>query len=337
MAPTNHQPVLLEVDSLSTHFESGGQTVRAVDQVSFQLRRGEVLGLVGESGSGKSATALSIMGLLDNTSASLGGRIVFEGQNLLDLSKSDMRQIRGRRIAMVFQDPMTSLNPVLPIGLQIGEALQTHLDLNKRQSRVRAAELLDLVGIPSAAKRLDDYQHQFSGGMRQRVMIAMALSCEPSILIADEPTTALDVTIQAQILELIKDLQEQMGMAVLLITHDLGVAAGTCDRINVMYAGRIFESGSVDEVFEASRMPYTWGLIQSIPGATESEGRLLKAIEGSPPELTDQSIRCRFAPRCEYVRSICERAEPDLTERVSDSHVARCFGTESDGWIVGRP
>ncbi len=330
----NQQPTVLEVDRLSTHFASGNETVRAVDGVSFRIARGEVLGLVGESGSGKSATALSIMRLLGNTSATLTGRVLFEGRNLLELPDSEMRRIRGHRIAMVFQDPMTSLNPVLPIGLQIEEALRAHLDLTKREARARAVELLDLVGIPSAAERLGDYQHQFSGGMRQRVMIAMALSCEPDLLIADEPTTALDVTIQAQILDLIRDLQAQLGMAVLLITHDLGVAAGSCDRLNVMYAGRIIESGSVDEVFETPRMPYTWGLIESIPTIERTEGRLLPTIDGSPPELTDDTDQCRFAARCKYVRSICEEAEPELTAGVSNAHVARCFGTEPDGWVA---
>lgn len=324
---------LLSAAELSTHFHSEEGVVRAVDRVSFDIARGEILGLVGESGSGKSATAMSIMRLLDNTGARHMGQIVFDGQDLLSLSDAEMRRIRGRRIAMVFQDPMMSLNPVLPIGLQIQEGLKKHMKLSKSAARSRAVELFDLVGIPGAERRLDDYQHQFSGGMRQRVMIAMALSCEPSLLIADEPTTALDVTIQAQILDLLRELQREMAMAVLLITHDLGVAAGTCDRINVMYAGRIIESGPVDQIFEEPQMPYTWGLLDSIPGIAEPDGKLLRTIAGSPPELTDISDRCRFSPRCPYVREQCEQLEPRLKPRSTMLHLARCHGTESDGWI----
>ena len=324
---------LLEVVDLHTSFHTPDGMVRAVDGVSFELRRGEVLGLVGESGCGKSVTAHSVMGLLPMPPATVSGSISFAGRNLLELSDAQMRKIRGREIAMIFQDPMTSLNPVLTIGTQISEGLRLHLGLGRRAALARAAELLDLVGIPSGRQRLNDYQHQFSGGMRQRVMIAMALSCDPKLLIADEPTTALDVTIQAQILDLIRRLREQLGMAVILITHDLGVAAGTCDRINVMYAGRIVESGPVDDLFERPEMPYTRGLLASMPRLDHEVGTLLHTIEGAPPELVDASDRCRFEPRCAFARPECVQHEPSLTQRSSPAHLARCWGTEAGGWI----
>jgi oligopeptide transport system ATP-binding protein len=323
---------LLAVKHLTTRFGSGTNAVVAVDDVSFQIAAGEVLGLVGESGSGKSATAMSIMGLLGSSGAEVSGSVELEGTDLIKLSEPALRKIRGNRIAMVFQDPMASLNPVLPIGLQIEETLRAHTEMSRKEARQRGIELLQLVGIPSPAARIDEYQHQFSGGMRQRVMIAIALSCEPNLLIADEPTTALDVTIQAQILELIRELQDRMGMAVLLITHDLGVAAGTCDRVNVMYGGRIVESGPVDAIYETSQMPYTAGLIGSTPGVGKRSSTLLKAIKGSPPDLRDRSDRCRFAPRCDFVRDVCTGSEPDLSTR-GDRHSSRCFGTETDGWI----
>ncbi|HUG47362.1 MAG TPA: ABC transporter ATP-binding protein [Candidatus Limnocylindria bacterium] len=325
--------MLLDVQDLETVFAGADGVVHAVDHVSFQLRRGEVLGLVGESGCGKSVSALSIMRLLPSPPARVRGRVLFDGRDLLTLSDSEMRAVRGNQIAMIFQDPMTSLNPVLPIATQIIESIQLHMGLGQRAARARAAELLALVGIPNAKDRLNDYQHQFSGGMRQRVMIAMALSCDPKLLIADEPTTALDVTIQAQILDLMRRLRDQLGMAMILITHDLGVAAGTCDRINVMYAGRIVETGPVDTVFEQPRMPYSWGLLESMPRLDHVAGSLLATIEGAPPELTDTTERCRFAPRCSYVRDVCREREPVLSPRGSSIHLARCFGTEPDGWI----
>jgi len=324
---------LLEVVDLHTSFHTPDGVVRAVDGVSFEVRRGEILGIVGESGCGKSVTAHSVMGLLPKPPATVDGRISFAGRDLLELSDAQMRAIRGREIAMIFQDPMTSLNPLLTIGTQISEGLRLHLGLSRQAAMARAAELLDLVGIPSGRERLSDYQHQFSGGMRQRVMIAMALSCDPKLLIADEPTTALDVTIQAQILDLIRRLREQLGMAVILITHDLGVAAGTCDRINVMYAGRIVESGPVDDLFERPEMPYTRGLLASMPRLDHEVGTLLHTIEGAPPELIDASDRCRFAPRCAFARDECLAHEPALTPRSSSAHLARCWGTEPDGWI----
>jgi oligopeptide transport system ATP-binding protein len=324
--------LLLDVIDLHTTFTTSEGEVRAVDGVSFNLRPGEVLGLVGESGCGKSVSALSIMRLVASSRARISGTVNFEGRNLLALSDAEMRKIRGGQIAMIFQDPMVSLNPVLTIGTQLTEGIQQHLGLSGSAARKRAAEMLDLVGIPSASKRLDDYQHQFSGGMRQRAMIAMALSCEPRLLIADEPTTALDVTIQAQILDLMRRLREQLGMAMILITHDLGVAAGNCDRINVMYAGRIVETAHVDPIFEQPMMPYTWGLLDSMPRLDHVHGSLLHTIEGAPPELTDSRDRCRFAPRCEFVREVCREREPALTERESAEHLARCWGTEPGGW-----
>ncbi len=323
---------LLEVDDLHTSFDTENGVVRAVDGVSFTLNRGEVLGLVGESGCGKSVTAHSIMGLVPMPPARIEGRILFEGRDLVTLRDAGMRAVRGKEIAMIFQDPMTSLNPVLTIETQITESVRLHLGLGREAARNRAAELLDLVGIPSPGDRLGDYQHQFSGGMRQRVMIAMALSCDPKLLIADEPTTALDVTIQAQILDLIGRLREQLGMAVILITHDLGVAAGTCDRINVMYAGRIVESGPVDDMFEHPRMPYTHGLLESMPRLDHAVGTLLHTIEGAPPDLIESADRCRFAPRCQYRREVCVESEPALSPRGS-GHLARCWGTESGGWV----
>jgi oligopeptide transport system ATP-binding protein len=324
---------LLDVIDLETTFSTPEGSVRAVDRVSFNLRQGEVLGLVGESGCGKSVSALSVMRLIPSSRATIRGTVRFQGRDLLTLSDAEMRKVRGGRIAMIFQDPMVTLNPVLTIGTQLTEGIQQHLKLGRVAARARAAEMLQLVGIPSASKRLDDYQHQFSGGMRQRVMIAMALSCEPKLLIADEPTTALDVTIQAQILELMRRLREQLGMAMMLITHDLGVAAGNCDRINVMYAGRIVETAPVDTAFETPMMPYTWGLLDSIPSLEQPAGGELHAIEGAPPELTDARPRCRFAPRCDFARDVCREQEPALSERGSVEHLARCWGTEADGWV----
>jgi len=326
--------LLLDVIDLETTFATREGTVHAVDHVSFDLRRGEVLGIVGESGCGKSVSALSVMRLLAAPPAHVRGKVLFEGRDLLQLRDEEMRRIRGGQIAMIFQDPMVSLNPVLTIGTQLVEGMRLHLGLGGPAARRRAVDLLELVGIPSPSSRLDDYQHQFSGGMRQRVMIAMALSCEPKLLIADEPTTALDVTIQAQILDLMRRLREQLGMAMILITHDLGVAAGNCDRINVMYAGRIVETGSVDTIFDAPAMPYTWGLLDSMPRLDNKSGTTLHTIEGAPPELTDAADRCRFAPRCEFARQICVETEPMLGLRGSVAHRARCWGTETDGWAT---
>lgn len=287
---------LLEVRDLRTYFHTQDGIVKAVDGVSFYVNRGETLGIVGESGCGKSVTSLSIMRLIPTPPGKIaGGQILFDGEDLLQASEEEMRHIRGNRIAMIFQDPMTSLNPVLTIGRQITESLELHLKLTKKEARDRAIELLDMVGIPSASKRLDNYPHQFSGGMRQRVMIAMALSCNPELLIADEPTTALDVTIQAQILELINRLREELGTAVILITHDLGVVAGMTDRVTVMYAGKVVEEGPTSEIFANPRMPYTIGLLRSIPRLDEERGRRLTPIRGLPPNLIDLPPICPSA------------------------------------------
>jgi oligopeptide transport system ATP-binding protein len=319
------QPLLV-VKNLETQFKTQDGIVKAVNNVSFHVDRGETLGIVGESGSGKSVTSLSIMRLIPNPPGRIvGGQIIFDGENLLDYTEEEMRHIRGNRIAMIFQDPMTSLNPVLTIGRQITESLELHMKLTPREARNRAVELLQMVGIPGAARRLDDYPHQFSGGMRQRVMIAMALSCNPELLIADEPTTALDVTIQAQILELIQRLQHELGTAVIIITHDLGVVAGMADRVIVMYAGRVVEEGPTDEIFARPRMPYTIGLLRSIPRLDEEEGRTLTPIRGLPPDLINLPQICPFSPRCDYfIPGTCDQQVPPLRE-VVPGHKAACL------------
>jgi oligopeptide transport system ATP-binding protein len=316
---------LLDVRNLETHFYTQDGVVRAVNNVSFQVHRGETLGIVGESGSGKSVTSLSVMRLVPNPPGRIvGGKLLFDGENLLEASDDEMRRIRGNRIAMIFQDPMTSLNPVLTVGRQLTEAIELHLKLTGNQARERAVELLRLVGIPAAEKRLGDYPHQFSGGMRQRVMIAMALSCNPELLIADEPTTALDVTIQAQILELINRLKADLGTAVIIITHDLGVVAGMADRVAVMYAGRIVEEGPTAAIFANPRMPYTIGLLNSIPRLDEEEKRKLTAIRGLPPDLIDLPEVCPFAPRCDYMQEACTHQTPPLRS-VGTDHRAACL------------
>jgi oligopeptide transport system ATP-binding protein len=319
-------PPLLEVRDLKVQFKTQDGIVNAVNNVSFHLDRGETLGIVGESGSGKSVTALSLMRLIPNPPGKIvNGQIRFDGDNLLDVSEDEMRHIRGNRIAMIFQDPMTSLNPVLTIGRQITESLELHMKLSGREARARAVELLSMVGIPSPARRLDDYPHQFSGGMRQRVMIAMGLSCNPELLIADEPTTALDVTIQAQILELINRLKNELGTAVVLITHDLGVVAGMTDRVIVMYAGRVVEEGPTDVLFANPRMPYTIGLLRSIPRLDEREGRKLTPIRGLPPDLMNLPEICPFSPRCDYfVAGKCDAQVPPL-RTVEADHRAACL------------
>ena len=317
---------LLEVRNLETHFKTQDGLVKAVNNVSFHVDRGETLGIVGESGSGKSVTSLSIMRLIPSPPGKIvGGELIFDGENLLDLSEEEMRHVRGNRIAMIFQDPMTSLNPVLTIGRQITESLELHMKMSGAEARKRAVDLLGMVGIPSPAGRLDDYPHQFSGGMRQRVMIAMALSCNPELLIADEPTTALDVTIQAQILELINRLKNELGTAVIIITHDLGVVAGMADRVNVMYAGGVVEEGATGEIFANPRMPYTIGLLRSIPRLDEGEGRKLTPIRGLPPDLINLPQVCPFSPRCDYfVAGKCDQTVPPLRP-VGPEHRAACL------------
>ncbi len=304
--------VLMEVKDLTTRFHTQEGTVYAVNGISYTLNEGETLGIVGESGSGKSVQSLAIMGLIPQPPGKIeAGSVMFRGRDLLKLSREQMRMVRGAEIAMIFQDPMTSLNPVLTIGRQITEALRLHLGMNNEQARERAAELLAMVGIPMAAQRLDSYPHQFSGGMRQRAMIAMALSCNPQLLIADEPTTALDVTIQAQILDLVKRLRDKIGMAVIWITHDLGVVAGLADTVQVMYAGFIVERGPVKEIFNDTRHPYTVGLKGALP-RIDRRGSRLTSIEGSPPDMRQQPVSCPFAPRCPYVMEKCLQENPPL-------------------------
>ena len=315
---------LLEVVGLRTQFFTRAGVVHAVRGVSFHVDRGEALGLVGESGCGKSVSALSIMGLVPPPGRVVGGQVWFGGVDQLTLTEQQREKIRGNEIAMIFQDPLSYLNPVMSIGRQIGEALQIHRGLGRSAARKRSIELLKLVGIPGAEVRVDSYPHQFSGGMRQRVMIAMALSCEPKLLIADEPTTALDVTIQAQILELLQRLRSELGMALILITHDLGVVAGIVDRVNVMYAGYTVESAPVDTVFDDPRHPYTLGLMSSIPRLDARRGSKLQPIQGVPPNLVDPGEGCPFEPRCPFAveRSVCEN--PPL-EMVGAAHWAACW------------
>ncbi|GAC1534756.1 MAG: ABC transporter ATP-binding protein [Herpetosiphon sp.] len=326
---------LLEVRNLSTHFNTQDGVVKAVDNVSFYVDKGETLGIVGESGSGKSVTSLSIMRLIPTPPGRIvSGEVLFDGDDLIRYSEDEMRHIRGKEIAMIFQDPMTSLNPVLTIGRQLTETLELHLKMSRGEARRRAVELLALVGIPSPQKRLDDYPHQFSGGMRQRVMIAMGLSCNPDLLIADEPTTALDVTIQAQILELIKKLQAELGMGLIIITHDLGVVARMADRVNVMYAGRIIEDGPTDKIFADPRMPYTIGLLQSIPRLDEVRGQRLNPIRGLPPDLINLPAVCPFAPRCDFVQDICYQQVPPLRPVEANQRAACLFDVHAP-WVAG--
>jgi len=328
---------LLEVTDLHTQFFTRDGVVRAVDGVTFQVAAGETLGIVGESGCGKSVTALSLMRLIPQPPGKIvSGSIMFDGQDILKMDDDDVRGIRGHAIAMIFQDPMTSLNPVLTISRQISEALELHLKMDKSEARKRTIELLELVQIPSAKKRVDDYPHQFSGGMRQRVMIAMALSCNPKLILADEPTTALDVTIQAQILDLLKNLAREFRTAFILITHDLGVVAGMTQRINVMYAGRIVEKADTVELFANPKMPYTWGLLRSIPRLDESRKAKLVPIEGLPPDLIAPPPGCKFEPRCQYRRDVCHEKEPELKHvpNSKSDHEARCWGTQDGGWLV---
>ena len=316
---------LLEVKDLATHFFTQDGVVKAVDGISYTLAEGEVLGVVGESGCGKSVHALSIMRLVANPPGRIvAGEILFEGENLLNMDDSEMRHIRGNRIAMVFQEPMTSLNPVLTIGRQLTETLELHQKMASREARTRAAELLQTVGIPDAESRLSDYPHQFSGGMRQRVMIAMALSCNPRLIIADEPTTALDVTIQAQILELMRDLAEEFGTAMVIITHNLGVVARYAHRVVVMYAGKIVETGTAHDIYRNPRHPYTIALLNSVPRLDATERVRLDAIEGLPPDLVDLPQGCSFAPRCKYAYERCTQETPVLVE-TDTNHTSACW------------
>jgi oligopeptide/dipeptide ABC transporter ATP-binding protein len=318
-------PPLLEVRDLKVSFNTEDGIVRAVEGVSFTLREGEVLGIVGESGSGKSVTMMSVLRLINDPNARFEGEVLYKGRNVMDLPEARMREVRGGEIAMIFQDPMTSLNPVYKVADQIVEAILTHRDIGKAAARARAIDLLKQVGIPQADRRAEDYPHQFSGGMRQRAMIAMALANDPDILIADEPTTALDVTIQAQILELIARLKDEFSSAVILITHDLGVVAGIADRIGVMYAGRIVEFGGKRDLFYDPQHPYTWGLLGSIPRLDRPKAERLHSIAGTPPSLIDPPAGCRFRPRCPHAFDRCEQ-EPALEARTGvPRHLDRCW------------
>ena len=315
---------LLEVSDLKTYFRTDDGVVRAVDGVSFSVDKGQTLGIVGESGSGKSVTCLTIMGLNPKRTAMSTGSAVWKGEDLLTASPKRLREIRGNEIAMIFQDPMTSLNPVHRIGVQLGEAMRLHEDVSKRTARNRSVELLKAVGIPRAERRIDDYPHQFSGGMRQRVMIAMALINNPDLLIADEPTTALDVTTQAQILTLIEKLQEEFGSAVIMITHDLGVVAEIADDVVVMYAAEVAEKGTVEQIFKKPHHPYTWGLMGSLPRLDADVERLVQ-IQGQPPSMLRPPAGCRFHPRCPYVMPICKEVDPELTAVSTDpGHLQSC-------------
>ena len=323
---------LLEVQSLQTHFSTSGGVVRAVDGVSWDVQEGETVALVGESGCGKSVSALSVMRLVAAPAGRIvGGRILFKGRDLLALSEEEMRRLRGREIAMIFQEPMTSLNPVLTIGRQLTEGLEIHLGMDTAAARQRAAELLSMVGIPDPARRLPQYPHQFSGGMRQRMMIAMALACNPSLVLADEPTTALDVTIQAQILELMKDLSRRLRVAMLIITHNLGVVARYADRVNVMYAGRIVEQGTARELYANPRHPYTLGLLKSVPRLDVPRRQRLDPIEGQPPDLTRLPAGCAFAPRCAFRVERCGAEIPPLTPIDTPGHSTACWEAERVG------
>ena len=317
--------MLLQVKNLAVSFSTYRGKVKAVRDVSFSVDEGKTIGIVGESGCGKSVTSHAIMGLLPRENSKIEhGQIIFNDRNITDLSEKEMNRLRGNEIAMIFQDPMTSLNPVLTIGTQIQESLFLHKKLTKQQARQRAIELLKLVGIPSAEMRLDDYPHQFSGGMRQRVMIAMALSCEPKLLIADEPTTALDVTVQAQILDLLKQLQRKTNTAIILISHDLGVIANLCDDIAVMYAGQIVEYGSAEDIFYNAHHPYTKGLLKSLPRLTDKKGEPLLVIEGQPPDLKQDINFCPFAMRCDKAMRICAAQIPAVTQ-IGNHHYVKCW------------
>jgi oligopeptide/dipeptide ABC transporter ATP-binding protein len=316
---------LLDVRNLHTTFFTTAGRVRAVDGVSWDIQEGETVALVGESGCGKSVSALSVMRLVEEPAGRIeGGEVLFKGRNLLSLSEEQMRSVRGREIAMIFQEPMTSLNPVLTIGRQLTEGLEIHLKMSESDARARAIELLSMVGIPDPARRLGQYPHHFSGGMRQRMMIAMALACNPALILADEPTTALDVTIQAQILELMRDLARRLGVAMLIITHNLGVVARYADRVNVMYAGRIIERASAAELYASPRHPYTLGLLRSVPRLDEPRRARLAPIEGQPPDVTRLPPGCAFAPRCSFRVARCTQEVPPL-ETVEPAHLSACW------------
>jgi len=325
-------PPVLEVEGLKTVFHTQDGTIHAVNGVSFHLRAGELVGVVGESGSGKSVTMMSLMKLLPEPPAEIvAGTVLLEGRDLLRLDPADLRRVRGAEVGFVFQDPMTSLNPVFNIGFQLMEPLREHLGLNRAQARARAIELLDLVGIPAPGDRLGDYPHQFSGGMRQRVMIAIALSCDPKVLIADEPTTALDVTIQAQILELVKKLRQELGMGIIWITHDLGVVAGIADRVMVMYGGLVVEHAPVAELYARPLHPYTRALLETLPSLDGTRPEKLRTIGGQPPHMTAAPTSCPFAARCAHVHDRCHAENPPLAAVAEGHDVACWWSPEQEG------
>jgi oligopeptide transport system ATP-binding protein len=318
-------PPLLQVRDLKTYFFTDDGVVKAVDGISYDVQEGETLGLVGESGCGKSVSALSVLRLIPNPPGKIvGGEVIFDGQDLLKLDEEEIRHIRGNKIAMVFQEPMTSLNPVLTVGRQLTESLELHMEMDGSAAQRRAIQLLDMVQISEAATRINDYPHQFSGGMRQRVMIAMALSCNPKLVLADEPTTALDVTIQAQVLEILARLSSELGTSVVIITHNLGVVARYADRVNVMYAGKIVEMASAQELYRNPRHPYTVGLLKSVPRLDQARKMKLEVIEGTPPDLIDMPQGCPFYPRCAYRVERCAQEMPPLIP-VADKHQAACW------------
>jgi oligopeptide transport system ATP-binding protein len=327
---------LLEVEGMEVQFWTRRGTVYAVNGVSFDIAPGETLGIVGESGCGKSVTSLALMGILPRAGRAVAGEARYQGRNLLALPDEEMRRIRGKEIAMIFQDPMTSLNPVLTVGRQIREPLETHFGMERKQADARAAELLDQVGIPGARARLRDYPHQFSGGMRQRAMIAMALACEPKLLIADEPTTALDVTIQAQILDLLRTLVAERDTALILITHDLGVVAGMCERVHVMYSGLFVETGGARQLYARPRHPYTLGLLQSVPRLDAGRKLPLTPIEGAPRDMLSAPAACPFAPRCRFALDACRESVPPL-EEIAPGHRVACFNPVPENeWATSR-
>ncbi len=323
MAESNNES-LLSVNDFEVSFFTYAGEVKAVRGISYDLKHGEVMGIVGESGSGKSVSSYGLMGIIPDPGKIIGGSIVFDGKEITTMSKKEMSTIRGKDVSMIFQDPMTSLNPVFTVGNQIDESLKKHTDLNIKQRKERIIELFTLVGINQPEKRMNQYPHEFSGGMRQRVMIAMALACNPKLLIADEPTTALDVTIQAQIIELMKDLKDKINMSIIFITHDLGVVADICDKVAVMYAGNIVERGSIDDIFYNPKHPYTWGLLKSIPKLNVDEHERLVPIEGTPVDLINPPEGCAFAPRCEHAMKICLTKKPPFCN-VGEGHNSLCW------------
>ena len=327
---------LLDIKNLETSFKTSAGEVHAVRGISFYLEKGEALGIVGESGCGKSVTMMSIMRLLDGNGRIVGGQIDFDGKDISNVKEVEMEAIRGNDIGMIFQDPMTSLNPVFTIGDQIMEPLLKHRKISRAEAKKEAINMLGLVGIPSPEKRMKQYPHEFSGGMRQRAMIAMSLICEPKLIIADEPTTALDVTIQAQILDLMKDLKEKLHTAIILITHDLGVVADVCSRINVMYGGIIVETGTTEDIFYRGKHPYTWGLLRSVPNPKEDMREKLVPIEGQPPDLLNPPVGCPFAARCDYAMKICLQKQPPLFE-IGEKHQVACWLCHEDSPKVESP